>query len=173
MTKQEQIEEMTKLINSKEIYPCEDDVHCENCFCSHKDTAEKLYNAGYRKAEEVRKETAKKIFQKVVNICIKEEDFQDGTVNTQLEPLYFGIMNGCAFIRNEVKELAKFNRKPDLILCKTYYLEATTFSVIPEIGGVPIVYAGLWGKPYIFVWFDEYYRELNEKCEKILKEQKK
>ena len=49
MTKQEQIEEMTKLINSKEIYPCEDDVHCENCFCSHKDTAEKLFNAGYRK----------------------------------------------------------------------------------------------------------------------------
>lgn len=107
MTKQEQIEEMTKLINSKEIYPCEDDVHCENCFCSHKDTAEKLYNAGYRKAEEVRKETAKEIFQKVVNICRKEEDFQDGTVNTQLEPLYFGIMNGCAFIRGEVKELAK------------------------------------------------------------------
>ena len=47
------------------------------------------------------------IFQKVINICIKEEDFQDGTVNTQLEPLYFGIMNGCAFIRGEVKELAK------------------------------------------------------------------
>lgn len=124
MTRQEQIEEMTKLINSKEIYPCEDDVHCENCFCSHKDTAEKLYNAGYRKTftsdlasdtqkafkegyEKARKETAKEIFQKVVNICRKEEDFQDGTVNTQLEPLYFGIMNGCAFIRGEVKELAE------------------------------------------------------------------
>ena len=52
MTKQEQIEEMTKLINSKEIYPCEDDVHCENCFCSHKDTAVKLYNAGYRKIDD-------------------------------------------------------------------------------------------------------------------------
>lgn len=59
---------------------------------------------GYEKA---RKETAKKIFQKVVNICIKEEDFQDGTVNTQLEPLYFGIMHGCAFIRGEVKKLAE------------------------------------------------------------------
>lgn len=58
-------------------------------------------------ADFIRKETAKEIFQKVVNICIKEEDFQDGTVNTQLEPLYFGIMNGCAFIRGEVKELAK------------------------------------------------------------------
>lgn len=52
MTRQEQIEAMTKLINSKEIYPCEDDVHCENCFCSDKDTAEKLYNAGYRKIRE-------------------------------------------------------------------------------------------------------------------------
>lgn len=58
-------------------------------------------------ADFIRKETAKEIFQKVVNICLKEEDFQDGTVNTQLEPLYFGIMNGCAFIRGEVKELAK------------------------------------------------------------------
>lgn len=56
MTKQEQIEEMTKLINSKEIYPCGDDVHCENCFCSHKDTAEKLYNAGYRKVDRFEEE---------------------------------------------------------------------------------------------------------------------
>lgn len=56
MTEQEQIEEMTKLINSKEIYPCEDDVHCENCFCSHKDTAEKLYNAGYRKIDDLKAE---------------------------------------------------------------------------------------------------------------------
>lgn len=60
-----------------------------------------------RELKQTRKETAKEIFQKVVNICIKEEDFQDGTVNTQLEPLYFGIMHGCAFIRGEVKELAK------------------------------------------------------------------
>lgn len=52
MNKQEQIEEMAKLINSKKIYPCEDDVHCENCFCADKDTAEKLYNAGYRKIPE-------------------------------------------------------------------------------------------------------------------------
>ena len=60
-----------------------------------------------RELKQARKETAKEIFQKVVNICRKEEDFQDGTVNTQLEPLYFGIMNGCAFIRGEVKELAE------------------------------------------------------------------
>ena len=60
-----------------------------------------------RELKQTRKETAKEIFQKVVNICIKEEDFQDGTVNTQLEPLYFGIMHGCAFIRGEVKKLAE------------------------------------------------------------------
>ena len=60
-----------------------------------------------RELKQARKETAKEIFQKVVNICRKEEDFQDGTVNTQLEPLYFGIMNGCAFIRGEIKDLAK------------------------------------------------------------------
>ena len=54
-----------------------------------------------------RKETAKDIFYRVVNICRKEIDFQDGTINTQLEPLYFGIINGCDFVMYEVKRLAK------------------------------------------------------------------
>ena len=110
-TEQEQIKEMKKIIGNVKPFYVETIV-------------EALYNAGYRKTftsdlasdtqkafkegyEKARKETAKEIFQKVVNICRKEEDFQDGTVNTQLEPLYFGIMNGCAFIRNEVKELAE------------------------------------------------------------------
>lgn len=102
MTKQEQIEEIKQVLIKT----------CKRCRTFEEDYmqskyAEALYNAGYRKVDDVRKETAKEIFQKVVNICIKEEDFQDGTVNTQLEPLYFGIMNGCAFIRNEVKEIAK------------------------------------------------------------------
>lgn len=121
MNKQEQIEEISKIVD--EMY----NVYTTTA----EDIAEGIYNAGYRKIpenavvltkeeyidlsrnyvteqiEQVRKKTAKEIFQKVVNICIKEEDFQDGTVNTQLEPLYFGIMNGCAFIRGEVKELAK------------------------------------------------------------------
>ena len=102
MTKQEQIEEIKQVLIKT----------CKRCRTFEEDYmqskyAEALYNAGYRKVDDVRKETAKEIFKKVVNICIKEEDFQDGTVNTQLEPLYFGIMNGCAFIRNEVKELAK------------------------------------------------------------------
>ena len=102
MTKQEQIEEIKQVLIKT----------CKRCRTFEEDYmqskyAEALYNAGYRKVDDVRKETAKEIFQKVVNICIKEEDFQDGTVNTKLEPLYFGIMNGCAFIRNEVKEIAK------------------------------------------------------------------
>ena len=113
MTKQEQIEEIAKYVcNACEMGHGFDGCsyggreHYKRCSITQK-TAEKLYNAGYRKAEEVQKETAKVIFQKVVNICRKEEDFQDGTINTQLEPLYFGIMNGCAFIRGEVKELAE------------------------------------------------------------------
>ena len=121
MNKEQQISEMAKIVD--EMYWVYD--------TTAGDIAEELYNAGYRKIpenavvltkeeyidlsrnyvteqiEKARKETAKEIFQKVVNICRKEEDFQDGTVNTQLEPLYFGIMNCCAFIRNEVKELAK------------------------------------------------------------------
>lgn len=125
MNREEQIAEMAKIICGRvEDDICIIDVNsCDSC-CNWARQAEKIYNAGYRKTftsdlasdtqkafkegyEKARKETAKKIFQKVVNICRKEEDFQDGTVNTQLEPLYFGIMNGCAFIRGEVKELAK------------------------------------------------------------------
>lgn len=60
MTKEEQIEEITKLINSKEKYPCEDYVHCENCFCANKDTAEKLYDAGYHKIDEFEKRLSDK-----------------------------------------------------------------------------------------------------------------
>lgn len=100
MTKQEQIEEMAQIINgSTEL----DTVAYYRCM----NIAKTIYNAGYQKAEEVRKETAKEIFYRVVNICRKEIDFQDGTVNTQLEPLYFGIANGCAYIRGEVEKIAK------------------------------------------------------------------
>lgn len=58
--------------------------YCEYCkrqtgekFCEHIDDkscniffeAELFYNAGYRKAEEVRKETAKEIFKTIINGC--------------------------------------------------------------------------------------------------------
>ena len=107
MNREQQIEEMAKERNEiKDIMKLLDKCVSLNPMCKS-EVASVLYGNNYRKAEEVRKETAKEIFQKVINICRKEEDFQDGTVNTQLEPLYFGIMNGCAFIRGEVKELAK------------------------------------------------------------------
>ena len=56
---------------------------------------------------EIKNQAIKEVLQKVVNICKNEEDYQDGTVNTQCEPLHFGIANGCAYIRGEVKNLAK------------------------------------------------------------------
>lgn len=72
-----------------------------------------------------------------------------------------------------VKELAKLDKKPDLILCEPYHLEARFDDMITNIIGVPIVYAGLSGKPYVFVWLTDSAMKLNEQCEKILKEQKK
>ena len=75
--------------------------------------------------------------------------------------------------RKIVKELAKLDKKPDLILCEPYHLEARFDDMLTDIIGVTIVYAGLSGKPYVFVWLTDSAMELNEKCEKILKEQKK
>lgn len=49
MDKEQQIEELTKLIQAKEIHPCDDDVHCEDCYCACKGMAEMIYKAGYRK----------------------------------------------------------------------------------------------------------------------------
>lgn len=72
-----------------------------------------------------------------------------------------------------VKELRKLDKKPDLILCEPYHLEARFDDMLTDIIGVPIVYAGLSGKPYVFVWLTDSVIKLNDKCEKILKEQKK
>lgn len=72
-----------------------------------------------------------------------------------------------------VKELRKLDKKPDLILCEPYHLEARFDDMLTDIIGVPIVYAGLSGKPYVFVWLTDSVIELNDKCEKILEEQKK
>ena len=54
-TKQEQIEEIAKIID--EMYWVYD--------TTAGDIAEGLYNVGYRKAEEVRKETAKEILSRI------------------------------------------------------------------------------------------------------------
>lgn len=75
--------------------------------------------------------------------------------------------------RKIVKELAKLDKRPDLIMCEPYHLNARFDDMITNIIGVPIVYAGLSGKPYVFVWLTDSAMKLNEQCEKILKEQKK
>lgn len=72
------------------------------------------------------------------------------------------------------KELSKLRRKPDLILCECWYLWANIDGkVISEICGVPIIYAGLYGKTHMFVWFDDFDKDANEQCEKMLKENEK
>lgn len=72
------------------------------------------------------------------------------------------------------KELAKLRRKPDLILCECWYLWANIDGkVIPEICGIPVLYAGLYGKTHMFVWFDDFDKDANKQCEKMLKEQEK
>ena len=49
MNREQQIEDLTKLIQAKEIRHCDDDVHCEDCYCACKGMAEMIYKAGYRK----------------------------------------------------------------------------------------------------------------------------
>ena len=72
------------------------------------------------------------------------------------------------------KELAKLHRKPDLILCECWYLWANIDGkVISEICGVPVLYAGLYGKTHMFVWFDDFDKDANKQCEKMLKEEQK
>ena len=57
MTKQEQIEEMVKIVDEMyNVYTTTAD-----------DIAEGIYNAGYQKAEEVRKETAEKILNELID----------------------------------------------------------------------------------------------------------
>ena len=54
MTKQEQIEEMAKFMHYKahgKDKDC-DNEKCEKCWCSCKNDAELLYNAGYRKIDD-------------------------------------------------------------------------------------------------------------------------
>ena len=73
MTKQEQIEEMTKIIqHEEEIYPCEDDVIVRIAFALYKNTAEKLYNAGYRKIRETNETLEEQIAKSYVNDYCRE-----------------------------------------------------------------------------------------------------
>lgn len=64
MTKQEQIEEMIKLIGNVKPFYVET-------------IAKALYNAGYRKADEVRKETAREILQTLYDKCYEIDNEYD------------------------------------------------------------------------------------------------
>ena len=69
MTKQEQIKEITSIIDSD---ICDKDCsnRCPYCGGLSSREAEKIYNAGYRKADEVRKETAKEILDMLYDMGI-------------------------------------------------------------------------------------------------------
>ena len=59
MDKEKEIEEIEKIIENTMVI-CDDYI----CIGAH-ETAEKIVNIGYRKADEVRKETAKEILKEV------------------------------------------------------------------------------------------------------------
>lgn len=78
MNKQEQIEEMVKTVVDREKNYVIGETECKKCNLNKCDLhcnihseisydCETLYNAGYRKAEEVRKETAKEILDEISN----------------------------------------------------------------------------------------------------------
>lgn len=86
MTKEDQIEEMAHAMKGCISYDCAEcrKTHAYNgdlfnCFAE--DYANRLYNAGYRKADEVRKETAREIlnlvYQRVKDISGKSEYLLD------------------------------------------------------------------------------------------------
>ena len=104
---------------TEQYYPC---VACKNgkCLeprydCKEKEECEawnrlfeledKIESGELCDREEVRKETAKEILSKIIDICKREEAFQNGNYNIQNVPLYLGIANGCAFIREQTIDL--------------------------------------------------------------------
>ena len=64
MTKQEQIEEMANIPHKCIKSSCEECIKNDRK-CADYTRAEALYNAGYRKADEVRKETAREILREI------------------------------------------------------------------------------------------------------------
>lgn len=55
-----------------------------------------------------RQKTATEILRHLYEMGENEKNFQDGTVNTQLEPLYFGISNGVSYMLDEILKMDKF-----------------------------------------------------------------
>lgn len=81
MTKQEQIEEMAHIMCEyyNKGFCANGDITeiCEDMpYCCYKNDAEALYNAGYRKADDVHKETAKVILYMLHDMGIDKETLE-------------------------------------------------------------------------------------------------
>lgn len=123
MTKQEQIEEISTYMKNCSMRGC---VECNFLTakggCSKRARAEALYNAGYCKAEEVRKETAKEILQKLESLAADRYDYfgklraknlehngyiQDSDANYENATFDLGEMDAFNCIIDKIKQLAK------------------------------------------------------------------
>ena len=85
MTKQEQIAEMAVLgcVRNPQAHTTEECLKCgfsDGC-CNAYRHAEALYNAGYQKAEEVRKETAKEIYSKMYDFAYRTKSYYTDALN--------------------------------------------------------------------------------------------
>lgn len=74
MDKEREIEEMAIVLSTEDgsTDDCPDCEHITMCF--RQCDAEKLYNEGYRKADDVRKETAKEILQDLYELCKERQE---------------------------------------------------------------------------------------------------
>lgn len=102
MTEQEQIEEIAKFmhfVTRKKDKDCEK-TKCEQCWCSCKDDAERLYNAGYRIKP-----------KRAVTIPAEERDEEMKEINKtlaecdELQELYIKYYNEAKNLRRKVAEL--------------------------------------------------------------------
>lgn len=98
MRKQEQIEEMVKTVVDREKNYVIGETECKKCNLNKCDLhcnihseisydCETLYNAGYRKAEEVRKETAKEFAEKLKIKAIRLSEIENYHVCNLIDEL--------------------------------------------------------------------------------------
>ena len=106
MDKEQQIEEMTKTLRNKRVeqgfmaFDCK--IPCDKCWskrfhCVEREYATTLYDAGYRKAEEVRKDTAKEIINWVYKM--QQAYYKDEAILGHLMEKY-GVE-----VKNEIREI--------------------------------------------------------------------
>ena len=89
MNKEKEIE---KMVNVLCYVLCDDTDYCDDCAyrgygdCENRKIANRIYEAGYRKADEVRKETAKEIYERV------EKWLDEIVTNTREETLLICLL---------------------------------------------------------------------------------